>query len=184
MKRAAAAILCLGVLLLAFLCDGVIDQWVATHRSAEWELAAKMCSRYSAWPWLMLSAALALLAAWLRGRRDWLRVVCAMMIAASLAGLAADLLRGVTGRTRPYAPVRQGFYGVHDGSRWLITKHAYNAFPSGHTAAITGFLVPLVLRWRRVALAALPMIALVGAARVYVGAHHPSDIVAGALLGC
>ncbi|MCA1659313.1 MAG: phosphatase PAP2 family protein, partial [Verrucomicrobiaceae bacterium] len=86
-------------------------------------------------------------------------------------------------RTRPYVAVPQGFYGVRSGSEWLITKHAYNSFPSGHTAAVTGFLVPLVLWQRRFLSAALPIICLVGAARVYVSAHHLSDVIAGAALG-
>ena len=146
-------------------------------------MAAKLCSRYSSWPWLMLVALIALLFAWLKKRRDWLRMLCVMMLAASVAGLTADLLRGVTGRTRPSAAVPQGFYGVRNDSQWLITKYAYNSFPSGHTAAITGFLVPLILWWRRIAWVALPIICVVGAARVYVGAHHPSDIIAGTLLG-
>jgi membrane-associated phospholipid phosphatase len=172
-----------GLLLLAFFFDTRIDSWVASQRSGGWEMAAKLCSRYSAWPWLMLVGGIALLLAWSKKRSDWLRMLCMMMLAASIAGLAADLLRGVTGRTRPYAPVPQGFYGVRNGSQWLITKHVYNSFPSGHTAAITGFLVPLILWWRRIAWVALPIIGLVAAARVYVGAHHPSDVVAGAMLG-
>ncbi|HEV3410043.1 MAG TPA: phosphatase PAP2 family protein [Chthoniobacterales bacterium] len=182
MRIAAAAIAC-GLLLGAFLSDASVDQWVATHRSVTWETAAKLCSRYSAWHWLMLAALIGAVIAWLRRRHDWLRMLCVMAVAASLAGLAADLLRGITGRTRPYAQVPQGFYGVRDGSQWLITKHAYNSFPSGHTAAVTGLLVPLIIWRRRLAWAALLLVCVVGAARVYLGAHHSSDIVAGALLG-
>ncbi len=112
-----------------------------------------------------------------------MRMICVMMIAASLAGLSADLLRGLTGRTRPYAQVPQGFYGVRSGSEWLITRHAYNSFPSGHTATIAGFAVPLLLWRRRLAWLVVPVISLVAAARVYLGAHHLTDILAGALLG-
>ena len=181
--RFAGAAIALALLVAAFVVDGPVDRWVADHRSVGWEVAAKFCSRYSAWPWLMLIAALGVVIAWRSKRPDWVRVLCVMMIAASLAGLAADILRAVTGRTRPYVQARQGFYGIHDGSQWLLTEHAYNSFPSGHTAAITGFLVPLVAFRRRVAWTAVPIICLVGAARIYVGAHHPSDIVVGAVLG-
>ena len=172
------------LLALAFSVDGFVDRWAADNRVAEWETAAKFTSRYLAWHWLMGYAVVALLIAWLRGRREVMRVICVMMIAASLAGLSADLLRGLTGRTRPYYDqVPQGFYGVHDGSRWLITKHAFNSFPSGHTSAITGFAIPLLF-WRRwLALLVVPLITVVAAARVYLGAHHLSDVVAGAILG-
>ena len=176
-----------GALLLlacAFWIDGSIDRWVTAHRLPAWHAAARICSRYLAWHWLMGMAACGLVTAWLCRRRDWMRVICAMMVAASLAGLSADLLRGITGRTRPYyKQVPQGFYGVHDGGQWLITKHAYNAFPSGHTAAMTGFTLPLLF-WRRwFACLAVPVIAAVAAARIYLGAHHFSDVIAGAILG-
>lgn len=176
----AGATLALGV---AFLVDGSIDQWVAAHADPQWVAAAKFCSRYFAWHWLMTIAAIGSVIAWLRRRRDWLRVLCAMMIAASLAGLSADILRGATGRTRPYVSAPQGWYGVRTGSQWLITKHAYNSFPSGHVTAVVGFVCPLLF-WRRLAAAmALPLVAMVASARVYLGAHHLSDTIAGAILG-
>jgi len=142
-----------------------------------------MCSRYLAWPWLMLGAGGGLLVAWLRSRRDWVRVLCAMMIAASLAGVSADLLRGMTGRTRPSAQVPQGWYGVRSGSQWLIIKHAYNSFPSGHAAAIVAFGLPLFFWKRSLGILVFCCVAVVGVARVYLGAHHISDVVAGAILG-
>ena len=172
------------VLLVGIFGDTAVDQWVASNRSPTLELAAKLISRCFAWQWLMLVCAIALLLSWRRRWRDWQRLVCVMMVAASLAGLSADFLRGATGRTRPYySAAPQGFYGVHDGSQWLITKHAYNSFPSGHTAAITGLLAPLVFWRRRFAAFAIPVVCVVAAARVYLGAHHLSDILAGALLG-
>ena len=172
-----------GLFLLGFFVDQPVDHWVASHRDAGWEVAAKLCSRFLAWHWLMAMAGAGLLLAWVRGWRDWMRVLCVMMIAASLAGLSADLLRGLTGRTRPYAQVPQGFYGIRSGSKWLITEHAYNSFPSGHTAAIAGFAVPLLFWRRRLAWLVFAIISLVAAARVYLGAHHLTDIFAGALLG-
>jgi membrane-associated phospholipid phosphatase len=172
------------LLLLAFLIDGLVDRWAATHRDPGWFAAARMCSRYFAWHWLMAAALMAWLVALLRKNREWIRVVCVMMIAASLAGLSADLLRGITGRTRPYyKEVPQGFYGVRHDSKWLVTKHAFNSFPSGHAAAMTAFAVPLWLWRRRLALLVIATIAAVAASRIYLAAHHLSDVVAGAILG-
>ncbi len=67
------------------------------------------------------------------------------------------------------------------------------AFPSGHVANATllyGVVVVLVLQRSaapalRAAVIALAvtMIALVAASRVVLGAHHPSDVIAGALVG-
>jgi membrane-associated phospholipid phosphatase len=172
------------LLVAAFTIDTSVDSWVAAHQVASWHQIASVCSRYFAWHWLMGMALIGLAIAWRTGRRDIMRVICAMMIASSIAGLSADFLRGMTGRTRPYfTEVPQGFYGVHDGSRWLIARHAYNSFPSGHTAAITGFAVPLLLWRRRLVLVVVPLIAAVAAARIYLGAHHLSDVIASMILG-
>jgi membrane-associated phospholipid phosphatase len=171
------------LLILSFLLDDTVDRWVAAHQIPGWKTAAKICSRYFAWPWLMLGAGGGLLVAWLRNRRDWMRVLCAMMIAASLAGLAADLLRGVTGRTRPYAQAPQGWYGVRAGAQWLIIKHAYNSFPSGHATTIVAFSLPLFFWRRSLGLVVFCSVGAVAGARVYLGAHHLSDVVAGAILG-
>ncbi len=131
----------------------------------------------------MLGAALSLLLAWWKERRDWMRVLCVMMVAASIAGLSADILRGVIGRTRPSAQVTQGWYGMRSGGEWLIVKHAYNSFPSGHTTAAAGFSLPLFFWRRRLGWIVLPLIALVASSRIYLGAHHLSDTIAATLLG-
>jgi undecaprenyl-diphosphatase len=62
-----------------------------------------------------------------------------------------------------------------------------SSFPSGHTAAsicLYGTIAALVLRgtrawWRWVVLAvAVSLVAVVGFARLYRGAHHPTDVLA------
>ncbi|HEV2811566.1 MAG TPA: phosphatase PAP2 family protein [Acidimicrobiales bacterium] len=59
-----------------------------------------------------------------------------------------------------------------------------SSFPSGH--ATSGFMAATFLsegqpRWRRIGWHALASV--VAASRVHVGIHHPSDVVAGALIG-
>lgn len=173
----------LALLLVSFFFDGGLDRWVAAQRVPFWELAAKTCSRFFAWHWLMFGAVAGLLLAWRKGRRDWLRVLCVMIVAASIAGLSADILRAGIGRTRPSARATQGWYGVRSGSEWLIVKHEFNSFPSGHTTAATGFSLPLFFWRRRLGWLVFPFIAVVAGARIYLGAHHLSDTIAAALLG-
>lgn len=64
----------------------------------------------------------------------------------------------------------------------LIPHEANNGFPSDHTfiaAAISGLLWPLT---RPLSLICWALTAFVAASRVYVGVHHPIDVI-GSILG-
>lgn len=86
----------------------------------------------------------------------------------------------VVGRVRP--DVADLTTGLPTGASW----------PSGHAAAaaaIYGAVAAVVLtysraRWRRAVLV-LPLLLppLIGVTRIYVAAHHPTDVVAGLVLG-
>jgi undecaprenyl-diphosphatase len=173
----------IGALAMAFAFDGTIDAWAAADRVRGAELAARFVSRFSAWQWLVAGAAIALLVAWRTRRHEWQRVLCTMIVAASITGLSADLLRGLSGRTRPYSKAEQGFYGPRHDGQWLIGRHEFNSFPSGHTATITAFVLPMIIWRRRLAALLASIVVVVAAARVYISAHHLSDVVAGAALG-
>ncbi|MGX8728709.1 MAG: phosphatase PAP2 family protein, partial [Lachnospiraceae bacterium] len=60
-----------------------------------------------------------------------------------------------------------------------------HSFPSGHTQAAFALAVSmcLVLRKKIVSILALAFAVLMGFSRLYVGAHYPSDVIAGALIG-
>jgi membrane-associated phospholipid phosphatase len=167
-----------------FLDDGVVA-FVKLHSTPASVAFGKTVSKWSEWQWLMLPCALFALAAHLRKNRALARAVCAVMISASLAGLAATCIRGVTGRTRPNAPAEivQGWYGPWHGGELLLVKSNYNAFPSGHTAVSAGLVAMLVLLRRRAGLLLIPLPLIVAAARICAGAHHLSDVMASLLLG-
>jgi undecaprenyl-diphosphatase len=109
------------------------------------------------------------LVAWAITRR-WFAGV-QVLVAGLLTGWGVDRLKDWSGRPRPA--------GVH------IRDHVGGAgFPSGHTA--TAFAVAVVFaawlptRWRAVPLV---LAAVVGLARMYVGAHYPLDVLGGAAWG-
>ena len=106
----------------------------------------------------------------------------AVFVFTAVAGevLLYFLTTQVVGRSRP--DVRDLTSGLPIGASW----------PSGHSAAafaIYGALAALVIiygrsRWRWAILvvpAVLPP--LIGLSRIYVAAHHPTDVVAGLLVG-
>ncbi|MEU8651702.1 phosphatase PAP2 family protein [Streptomyces sp. NPDC048737] len=58
-----------------------------------------------------------------------------------------------------------------------------SSFPSGHTAAAVGFTAAVAGVWPPAgALCAVPAVMVAGE-RVHTGAHYPSDVAAGALIG-
>jgi membrane-associated phospholipid phosphatase len=99
----------------------------------------------------------------------------AVLVAVGVAFRLDNVLKAVIERPRPS--------GLLEGIE--VRDHVGGfGFPSGHTTmacAIAASLHPILsptARWIVWALAAL-----VGAARMYVGAHWPADVVAGAALG-
>ena len=63
--------------------------------------------------------------------------------------------------------------------------NAYASLPSGHTTAIVTAALPLAFHLRRkiVYIILALLVALVGFSRLWLGAHHPVDILAGMLVG-
>jgi undecaprenyl-diphosphatase len=57
------------------------------------------------------------------------------------------------------------------------------SFPSGHTTSSFALAVALTIRWPKLGPFVLPLAALIGLSRIVVGAHYPTDVAAGALLG-
>jgi len=94
------------------------------------------------------------------------------------AWLASRALKAATNRTRPYLAV--------EGARLVGLAPSLSSFPSSHAAlaVYSAVTIPRVLEWGagRTALAWL-LAAVVCYARVYLGAHYPRDVLAGATIG-
>lgn len=175
-------LLALGVLALALACDpwGVLHLQLP-HGSRAREIAGFL-SQWMDWPWVFAILGTGALVSQFRGdgssRRFWL----ALLLAAGIAGGSATLIRSLTGRTRPSATVTQGWYGPRANGRWLVGVRDYNAFPSGHTATLAGIAALLIVRRHRAAPVGISLTALVAWARISVGAHRISDVVASGVL--
>jgi undecaprenyl-diphosphatase len=93
--------------------------------------------------------------------------------------LAGEILKWIVGRGRPFVGGEaNAFNFMH-----FAGTEAYASFPSGHatTAAALAFAVSAVwpqTRWVMIVYAVLILLS-----RLVLLAHHPSDVVAGALVG-
>lgn len=58
------------------------------------------------------------------------------------------------------------------------------SFPSGHTSSSFGAALPLLLRAKkRFGIPAIVLAFLIGASRIYVHVHYPTDVIVGAIVG-
>ena len=187
------AALCSAVALWgAFQMDVPVLEFVRTHSNGWSRLVARQVSIWGDWYGV---AVLGLLGWWEARRRNaqqWKRLWLVMGICGALGGLGANVLRTLSGRARPNGGAVAGWYGPSHGLRLAKSAHAFQSFPSAHTGVVAGFCAPLgwvALRSRRRKTQLLGLslslsgTALMAWSRVWVGAHHLSDVLAASLLG-
>lgn len=163
------------LVLASFYFDAAAHTWMVQNQNAGVRNFMEAVSRFGDWPThVVLGLALMGIAYW-RGNKRWVRVFAAMLLACALAGIANRAVKISTGRARP---------NVQTEARWsgLNFRSSYHAFPSGHTAASTAFFATLAFASRRIGLGLLAIPLLIAFSRMYVGAHHLSDVVCAALL--
>ncbi len=97
---------------------------------------------------------------------------------AAVSGAGALVLAPVVGLL--YYQVRPFALGL--GTK-LIHHVTDNGIPSDHTAVSFGVAVSLLLSGSGLGPYAIALAVLVGFARIFVGVHFPSDVLAGATLG-
>jgi undecaprenyl-diphosphatase len=148
-----------------------LNAYLAAHDALEDPLVA-----YAAASELLVAGTLVLLFVLARGprRTGERRIAAAAVASAGLALLAAQVLARVADRPRPFV--------THPGGVHLFAAHAADpGFPSDHATAAFAIATAIVLRDRRWGAFALLLAVLLAFARVAMGVHYPSDVLAGAL---
>jgi undecaprenyl-diphosphatase len=141
-------------------------------------------SSYVLWVLLSVLLIVTLALARLRGRAQAMLTgfgtrVLFIFVAVAVPILAGDVLKGVIGRGRPFVG---GEANPFNYSHFAWTE-IYASFPSGH--AITGFALAFAVSsvWPRTRLLMYSYAVLIIITRLVLLAHHPSDVIAGALIG-
>jgi membrane-associated phospholipid phosphatase len=163
-------------LLASFYGDAAVHAWMTQHQFPALLSFMQAVSKYGDWPEHVVLGLLLLGIAYLRGSKHWQRVFAAMIIACALAGVAARVVKISTGRARPSVQTEAEWNGPKLNPR-------FNSFPSGHTAASTAFFATLAFASWRIGAGFLVIPILIALSRMYVAAHHLSDVVCAAMIG-
>jgi undecaprenyl-diphosphatase len=93
--------------------------------------------------------------------------------------LAGEAIKFVVGRGRPFVG---GEANAFNFAHFAGTE-AYASFPSGHAIAAAALAFAVSVLWPRLRNIMIVYALLIIASRLVLLAHHPSDVVAGALVG-
>jgi membrane-associated phospholipid phosphatase len=102
-----------------------------------------------------------------------------LFLAIGAPGLFVTIIKRLIGRARPLV-------GGHDDPFLyvpFIWRPAYAAMPSGHATTAVAAAIAIGAIWPRTRWVMWPYALLIMLSRVVVLAHHPSDVIAGALAG-
>lgn len=152
--------------------DAAIAAWLRTY-AGPFEWLTVFVASYV--PYLIVLAAVVLLAKEPRGRMKIWKLAYVALAAVVGRGILASLVHQVWNRPRPF---------VAEGFSPLLALAPSASFPSGHVTLLFGISVALLMAGRKKEGWWLTGLSLaVGIARVAAGVHWPSDIVGGIVAG-
>lgn len=136
-------------------------------------------------PSLLLTLLTAALAFFIRKRGPHLALIemvqlyAFIFVGVGLPGLISNLIKRLIGRGRPHLLDEAGHLSFEN----VFNDWAYQSFPSGHSTTAFAFAFVVGFLSRRWFLPLLAIAAVVGVSRVAVGAHYPTDVLGGIVVG-
>ncbi|MGY2806499.1 MULTISPECIES: phosphatase PAP2 family protein [Bradyrhizobium] len=102
-----------------------------------------------------------------------------LFLSVVLSVAVGELIKWIVGRGRPFVGGKANAFNFQH----FAGTEAYSSFPSGHS--ITAFALAFAISavWPGARFAMLVYALVIAATRLVLLAHHPSDVVAGALVG-
>jgi membrane-associated phospholipid phosphatase len=101
-----------------------------------------------------------------------------LFLAIALPGLVIAVIKRLIGRARPMVAGEDVFL-----YKLFVWRPEYASFPSGHATTAFAAAIAFGVLWPRLRLLMWGYAIVIALSRVIVTAHHPSDVVAGAIAG-
>ena len=102
-----------------------------------------------------------------------------LFVAIGLPGLFATIVKRLIGRARPYVGNQDDPFAYMP----FIWRPEYASMPSGHATTATAAAVAIGAIWPRSRIVMWLYAVIILFTRVAINVHHPSDVIAGALVG-
>jgi undecaprenyl-diphosphatase len=102
-----------------------------------------------------------------------------IFLAVLLPVLAGEVIKGMVGRGRPFVGGEANPFNYS----LFAWSESYASFPSGHAVASAALAYAVAAVWPRTRLVMMLYVIAICISRLVLLAHHPSDVVAGALVG-
>jgi len=182
------AVVAANLVILSFL---IFDAPVGAsrHRDIFTRSLGRMITEFGSSGWILTAAAMLALtgfASWRlsRGARQRFRALylgqigAYAFLAVALSGILANLVKRVIGRARPGQFEDWGSFGFSS-----FSGAKFESFPSGHATTVGAIFMVLILLLPRYRLAFMLLALWMAFSRVMVGAHYPSDVIAGLSFG-
>jgi membrane-associated phospholipid phosphatase len=102
-----------------------------------------------------------------------------LFLAVQVPVLAGEIVQWIVGRGRPFVGGRANAFNFAP----FTGSEAYFSFPSAHSITAFALAFAVAAIWPRARVAMFAYAILIAITRLVLLAHHPSDVVAGALFG-